>query len=139
MCAEVFILFYVAHLLSDYAFQMDRQSERKALPSAAGWRALLSHAGTHVVVSALLLGAGSVLLDLPPGLPAAITDWVGLSHGVIDRRWPVQWWMEHTGSSGFFEKGGAPLVDLLCTIKARETPSHFCADRLRSKDFRSAP
>ncbi|MCX4681303.1 DUF3307 domain-containing protein [Streptomyces sp. NBC_01433] len=120
MFATLFILLYAAHLVSDYALQTDTQAEHKALRSAAGWRALLSHAGTHVVASAVALGAGAVLLDLPLTLPVAggVLAWVGLSHGFVDRRWPVQWWMEHTGSTDFFQKGGAPLVDQTAHVTA---------------------
>ncbi|MFE1270566.1 DUF3307 domain-containing protein [Streptomyces sp. NPDC058758] len=120
MFASVFILLYVAHLLSDYAFQTDYQSGHKALRTAAGWRALVVHAGTHVATSAAALGAGIAVLDLPlTGTDLAVVlAWVGLSHGFIDRRWPVQWWMEHTGSADFFTKGGAPLVDQAAHVAA---------------------
>ncbi|WP_030372418.1 DUF3307 domain-containing protein [Streptomyces rimosus] len=120
MFATLFILLYGAHLLSDYALQTDVQAERKAQRNAAGWRALLSHAGTHVVASALALGAGAALLGLPLTLPGAgaLLAWVGLSHGFIDRRWPIQWWMENTGSTDFFKKGGAPFVDQTAHITA---------------------
>ncbi|MEU1221322.1 DUF3307 domain-containing protein [Streptomyces microflavus] len=120
MFPTLFILLYGAHLLSDYALQTDAQAEHKALRSRAGWWALLSHAGTHVAVSALALGAGAVLLDLPLTLPAgaAVLAWVGISHGFIDRRWPIRWWMENTGSADFFQKGGAPLVDQTAHVTA---------------------
>ncbi|MFJ2745246.1 DUF3307 domain-containing protein [Streptomyces sp. NPDC087440] len=120
MFATLFILLYVAHLVSDYALQTDQQSDRKALRTAAGWRALLSHAGTHVIVSAVALGAGTALLALPLTLPAAsaVLVWVGLSHGAIDRRWPVRWWMENTGSRSFYRAGGAPFVDQTAHVTA---------------------
>ncbi|RSS86995.1 DUF3307 domain-containing protein [Streptomyces sp. WAC05292] len=120
MFATMFILLYVAHLLSDYVLQTDRQSELKALRSAAGWRANVSHAGTHVVVSAAALGAGASMLDLPlsAGTAAGVLAWVGLSHGFIDRRWPVQWWMERTGSADFAQRGGAAFVDQAAHVTA---------------------
>lgn len=48
-----------------------RQATLKAERSAAWWRALLSHAGTHTVVSACALGAGRLLLDVPLAWPVA--------------------------------------------------------------------
>lgn len=120
MFATLFILLYAAHLLSDYAFQTDWQSDHKALRSLAGWRANLTHAGTHVAVSALALGAGTVMLDLPLTWPetVGVLAWVGGTHGFIDRRWPIQWWMDNTGASMFFQKGGAPLVDQTAHVTA---------------------
>ncbi|MFJ4342624.1 DUF3307 domain-containing protein [Streptomyces sp. NPDC088915] len=120
MFASVFILLYAAHLLSDYAFQTDHQSEHKALRSPAGWWANISHAGTHVVASAVALGVGTAVLDLPLRGPVVlgVLAWVGLSHGFIDRRWPIRWWMERTGSKDFFNKGGAPFVDQTAHVAA---------------------
>ncbi|MEU0857487.1 DUF3307 domain-containing protein [Streptomyces griseofuscus] len=120
MFATLFILLYAAHLLSDYVFQTDHQSDHKALRSAAGWRACLSHAGTHVAASSVALGAGTVLLDLPLAWPKAVAvlAWVGLSHGFIDRRWPILWWMERTGSEEFAQRGGAAYVDQTAHVTA---------------------
>ncbi|WP_330335644.1 DUF3307 domain-containing protein (plasmid) [Streptomyces sp. NBC_00536] len=120
MFATLFILLYVAHLVSDYVLQTDRQSELKALRSAAGWLANLSHAGTHVAVSAVALGAGVILLDVPLQAPVAagVLAWVGISHGFIDRRWPIQWWMDNTGSADFAQRGGAAFVDQTAHVTA---------------------
>ncbi|PRH76742.1 DUF3307 domain-containing protein [Streptomyces solincola] len=120
MFATIFILLYAAHLVSDYALQTDWQSEHKALRTLAGWWANLCHAGTHVAVSAFALGAGKALLDLLLTWPdvTGVLVWVGFSHGLIDRRWPIQWWMEHTGSRSFFQRGGAPLVDQTAHVTA---------------------
>ncbi|MFD4933349.1 DUF3307 domain-containing protein [Streptomyces virginiae] len=120
MFATLFILLYVAHLVSDYALQTDHQSELKAQRTRAGWLANLSHAGTHVLVSAAALGAAVAVLDTPLTLPAAagILVWVGLSHGFIDRRWPIRWWMDNTGSAAFAQRGGAAFVDQTAHITA---------------------
>jgi len=121
MFATTFVLLLVAHLLADYALQTDRQATLKAERSAAGWWANLSHAGTHVLLCAVALGAGAALL---PGthLPAARTvlavAWVGVSHGFVDRRWPVAWWMDNTGSAAFRTRGGAQHVDQTAHILA---------------------
>lgn len=71
MFATTFVLLYAAHMLSDYPLQTDHQAAHKAEKSAAGWLANLSHAGTHVVISALALGVGVLTLDLELSAPAA--------------------------------------------------------------------
>lgn len=44
--------------------------------------------------------------------------WIGATHSLIDRRWAVRWWMEHTGQSTFFHNGGAAHVDQAAHIAA---------------------
>lgn len=120
MFATLFVLLYAAHLVSDYALQTDHQAEHKALRSAAGWWANLSHAATHVAVSAVALTAGACALELALSLSksCSILVWVGVSHGFIDRRWPIRWWMENTGSKTFFQNGGAAFVDQTAHVTA---------------------
>ncbi|MER0477157.1 DUF3307 domain-containing protein [Streptomyces sp. Edi2] len=114
MFATVFVLLYAAHLLSDYALQSDHQAEHKAEPGITGWCANLSHAATHVLVSAVLLALGTAVLNLPVSGPitAVSLAWVGASHALLDRRWPVLWWMEHVGRAPkYAANGGAAFVD----------------------------
>ncbi|MET9222347.1 DUF3307 domain-containing protein [Streptomyces sp. NPDC003300] len=125
MFATVFVLLFVAHMVADYAVQTDHQATHKADRTAEGWRANLTHAGTHVVACALALAAGAALLDgvhLPVARAVAAVAWVGVSHGFIDRRWPIAWWMDNTGSADFRTRGGAQHVDqtahLLCLAVA---------------------
>lgn len=121
MFPTVFILLYVAHLVSDYAIQTDRQSALKAERGRVGWWANLTHAGTHVVACAVALGAGAALLpdvDLPVARTVLAVAWVGVSHGFIDRRWPIAWWMDHTGSADFRTRGGAQHVDQTAHVLA---------------------
>lgn len=120
MFATFFVLLYVAHLLSDYPFQTDHQAAHKADKSASGWLANLSHAATHVLVSAIALGAGALVLDLDLTIPAASAAlaWVGVSHSVIDRRRGVLAWMTHAGQSEFAKHGGAAHVDQTAHITA---------------------
>ncbi|AJP05929.1 hypothetical protein TU94_28345 [Streptomyces cyaneogriseus subsp. noncyanogenus] len=113
MFAPVFILLYVAHHLADYPLQTDHQAAHKADRTAAGWRANLVHAGTHVVASAAALAAGAWLLDLGIGVLAAALGlaWIGVTHSLIDRRRPILWWMKHTRQTAFAQHGGAAHVD----------------------------
>jgi hypothetical protein len=121
MFPTVFVLLLVAHLAADYALQTDRQATLKSEPGRAGWSANLSHAGTHVAACAVALGAGAMLLPgaaLPVTRTVLAVAWIGVSHGLIDRRWPIAWWMDHTGSADFRTRGGAQHVDQTAHVLA---------------------
>ncbi|MCX4826599.1 DUF3307 domain-containing protein [Streptomyces sp. NBC_01142] len=121
MLATVFVLLYAAHLIADYALQTDHQAEHKAERGVTGWCANLSHAATHVLVSAVLLSLGTVVLDLSLSGPvtAAVLGWIGASHAFLDRRWPVLWWMEHVGNAPqCAARGGAAFVDQTAHVTA---------------------
>jgi len=121
MFASVFVLLYAAHLLSDYPLQTDHQAAHKASHGDHGWRANLSHAGTHVLVTWLALGAGALLLDdvtLTPGRTLLALAWVGVTHSVIDRRWPIAWWMRRAGQTEWAKHGGAAHVDQTAHVTA---------------------
>ncbi|MFE7583103.1 DUF3307 domain-containing protein [Streptomyces gardneri] len=120
MFATVFLLLYIGHLLADYPFQTDHQAAHKADPGAAGWRANLDHAGTHVATCAFALLAGMTVLDLKVGTGAAFAAlaWIGATHAFIDRRWPVRWWMTRFGQTGWAANGGAAHVDQTAHIVA---------------------
>ncbi|MEU3603689.1 DUF3307 domain-containing protein [Streptomyces sp. NPDC006798] len=120
MFAELFALLYVAHLAADYPLQTDHQAEHKAEGGLAGWVANAAHAGTHVAVAAGLLAVGAVLLDWSLSVPAAAVAvvWIGATHALIDRRWPIRWWMTHTGQTVWADHGGAAHVDQTAHIIA---------------------
>ncbi|MEV8336571.1 DUF3307 domain-containing protein [Streptomyces niveus] len=114
MFATVFVLLLAGHWTSDYPGQTDHQAKHKAERSALGWRANIAHASVHVVVSALLLTIGALVLDevtLSPAPTALALAWIGVSHGLIDRRWPVDRWMTFARQTGFKAHGGAAHVD----------------------------
>lgn len=113
MFATLFVLLYVAHLAADYPLQTDHQAAHKADQSAAGWRANLAHAATHVASSAVVLTVGVTVLGLAIGwVEAAIAiAWIRATHCLIDRRRAVHWWMQHTRQRKFAEHGGAAHVD----------------------------
>ncbi|WP_089117089.1 DUF3307 domain-containing protein [Streptomyces sp. SS07] len=120
MFATLFVLLYVAHLLADYPFQTDHQAGHKADGGAAGWRANLAHAGTHLILSGLALLAGWAVLDLNIGLlPAtAALLWIAGSHAFIDRRWPVARWMAFARQQKWAQHGGAAHVDQTAHVTA---------------------
>lgn len=121
MFASLFVLLYLGHLLADYPFQTDHQAAHKADRCAAGWAANLTHAATHVITCAITLLAGAAVLDdvtvsLPITLVALV--WIGATHAVIDRRWPVAWWMNRFGQTSWADNGGAAHVDQTAHVLA---------------------
>lgn len=88
----------MAHLLGDWLLQ----TEWQALNKTHNWRALLSHVAVYhlVVLAALLLRLGPAHLPIYP-----VVGLLALSHAIIDRRWPVLWWMRWARLS----VGAAPL------------------------------
>lgn len=120
MFANLFILLYVAHLLADYPFQTDHQAGHKADCGAAGWRANLAHAGTHLLLSAAALLVGGFALGFQVHiLPAAgALLWITGTHAVIDRRWPVARWMRLARQQGWAQHGGAAHVDQTAHVTA---------------------
>lgn len=114
MFAATFILLLAAHWGSDYPGQTDHQARHKAERSALGWRANISHAATHVIISAVLLVIGALALDevtLSLGPTALALAWIGFSHGFIDRRWPIDRWMNFARQNDYRARGGAAHVD----------------------------
>ncbi|SCF79646.1 DUF3307 domain-containing protein [Streptomyces sp. Ncost-T10-10d] len=120
MFADLAFLLYVGHLIADYPLQTDHQAGHKALPGVAGWRANFAHAATHVVVCATLLILGAAVLGWSlPALPAlAAVLWIGVTHAVIDRRWPVTAWMRLARQDSWAANGGAAQVDQTAHIAA---------------------
>ncbi|MYY05027.1 DUF3307 domain-containing protein [Streptomyces sp. ATexAB-D23] len=120
MFADIAFLLYLGHLISDYPLQSDHQAGHKALPGPAGWRANIAHAATHVVVCGLLLALGAAVLGWRlPLLPAtAALMWIGATHAVIDRRWPVAAWMRLARQESWAAAGDAVHVDQTAHIAA---------------------
>ena len=107
------------HLIGDWIIQTDQQAANKMTSWAANQRHM---AGYHATLYALCAWAGP--------LEAAIIVAVSWpTHSIIDRRWPVTWLMEHTGSAPFAKTPWGPLaVDqalhlaILCLTVAALTP-----------------
>jgi hypothetical protein len=119
----------VGHNLADHVLgQTDRQAAGKAAPGAeaiakgasrrAGWGACLSHVALYHLVLAIAWWALPLQLTLLG--PLAGFAWSAVTHAFLDRRWPVRWLLEHTGSGPFSRLAargisGMYLADLLCT------------------------
>lgn len=62
------------------------------------WKANQAHVATyHLTIAAFLLLSPNLLMSRL--LPALAFSW--MVHSLIDRRWPVRWILEHTGSRAF--------------------------------------
>ena len=90
--AVALVVFNVAHQLGDHVVQTDHQAAAKAGPGWVGVRAMAGHLFTyHLAAGGLLVGTFAVL-----GLPLTVTGLAAglalsaVSHGLLDRRWPVR-------------------------------------------------
>src|SRR5215218_2914906 len=86
------VVLLVGHSLGDHVAQTDRQATHKADPGAAGWRALAGHLlAYHVTITAaLLLTCAALRLPLSPAGVVAGVAFSAVTHGLLDRRWPVR-------------------------------------------------
>ncbi|WP_138899436.1 DUF3307 domain-containing protein [Streptomyces chryseus] len=125
MFSALFILLLLGHWAADYPGQTDAMAARKAgwtevdthgkaVHHHHGWGANLAHASVHVALCGGLLGLGALLLpeitlSLVPTLLALL--WIGATHAVIDRRWPVAAWMRLARQESWAAHGGAAHVD----------------------------
>lgn len=93
----------VGHSLGDHVAQTDRQATHKAAHGRAGWRALAGHLLTYhlTITAALLLTCAALRLPLSPTGVAAGVAFSAVTHGLLDRRWPVRAVLRATGSPQF--------------------------------------
>lgn len=115
--AAVGFTLYAAHHLADHVLgQTDWQACNKARPGWRGWSANLAHVAQYHVVLVVALVAATALLDLPLTVLGAVLGlgFSAVTHAVLDRRWPVRWLLERTGSAPFVRLGepGGPQVGL---------------------------
>jgi Protein of unknown function (DUF3307) len=97
MTATVFLVLLAGHLLGDWIAQADWQATTKT----RSWAALAAHVASYHLLMGLLL----LIPILRDGWPApkalAALAVSAVTHGVIDRRWPVRALMRAAGSPGF--------------------------------------
>jgi hypothetical protein len=110
----VWAILSAGHNLADHVLsQTDNLVSHKGAPAPAavaaganphaGWAACWAHVALyHLVVGVMIVVAWAALpLTLTwPGLVAGL-GFSAITHAVIDRRWPVRWLLEHTGSAEF--------------------------------------
>ena len=96
---------FVGHALGDHIAQTDHQADDKSQPGRVGYRALAGHLLTYHVTAGAVLALTALALRLPlsaVGLAAGLGFSV-LTHGFLDRRWPVRAIMRATRSPRFAE------------------------------------
>lgn len=134
-----FITLHAAHLAADYILQTDTMALHKAgwIDDTGrhhhGWEANQAHAGVHTLLSlAMIYTVLDWALGLHPGAGGVIAAlaWIHISHSFIDRRWPITWWMKTTGSGGFLDRGGAPLVDQAAHVTLGVLPAALLLAKL---------
>lgn len=110
---DVFVAIIVGHLVGDYWVQTDRQAARKGDPGWPGRLACAAHVATHtatvaVVVAAVAVWSGWILAPTSLAVGLALN---AVTHYVADRRAPLRWLACATGSRGYVESGGLPMLD----------------------------
>jgi hypothetical protein len=97
MVAIVFLVLLAGHLLGDWVAQTDWQATNKT----RSWAALAAHVASYHLIMALLLLIPVLRNGWPTGKALAALTVSALTHGVIDRRWPVRALLRVAGSPGF--------------------------------------
>ena len=100
--AEIFAALMAGHQVGDHITQTDHQAARKADPGRAGWSAMAGHVAGYTATQAVaLVGLRAAGYRVRPGRALAGLAFSAGTHAFIDRRWPVQWLLRHTGSPQF--------------------------------------
>ena len=93
---------FAGHWAGDHLAQTDRQAAHKAGKGAEGWQAMAGHVAGYTACQAVALaGLAATGRRTSLGRAAAALAISAGTHAVIDRRWPVQWLLRHTGSPDF--------------------------------------
>lgn len=101
--AAAFAALFAGHYVGDHLLQTDAWAGVKSATKPAEWvPAMAWHLATYHAAVAAAFG-GLALAGVPLSWPhvAAALAWSALSHGFIDRRWPVRRLLERTGSAEF--------------------------------------
>lgn len=89
----------VGHDAGDHLVQTDHQAAHKA----KNWSAMAGHVGGYTAACAAALAATAAATGIRPSLLRTITGltFSAVTHALIDRRKPVVWLLENTGSPKF--------------------------------------
>lgn len=114
---------YAAHQVADHVFgQTDKMAAHKADPGLIGWLHLSMHVVQYHLVMLAMLIVTNWVLDLRIsllGLTLAMM-FSAVSHAILDRRWPVKWILDHTGSPEF-----AKMQQPLCGMYLADQGLHY--------------
>lgn len=94
----------VAHNLADHVLgQNDQQAANKAKPGRVGWSHVLQHVLAYHIILATMWLVTMAVFDLSVGATGFIVALLfsAVTHALLDRRWPVRWILEKTGSPEF--------------------------------------
>ncbi|MGH8881955.1 MAG: DUF3307 domain-containing protein [Stackebrandtia sp.] len=116
--AAVFAALYAAHHVADHWVQTDHQAATKGRPGWSGRFACACHVATYTGAAVVAL-AGLVLMvgvDLNVGAVGAGLAVSAVTHYLADRRAPLRWLADRTGSGRFYRvstagMNGAYLLD----------------------------
>ncbi|SCG14588.1 Protein of unknown function [Micromonospora echinofusca] len=107
--AAVFVALFVAHQVGDHWIQTQHQASHKGDAGWSGRWACVKHVLTYCATAMVsLAGLAAVTGWCPDGVPAVVGMAVsGVSHFVIDRRWPLRWLADRLGKCpDWLERGG---------------------------------
>jgi hypothetical protein len=115
--------YYAAHQVADHVLaQSDRIATEKVLPGFTGWSAIFSHVVQYHVVAMFMLIITISMFNLNVtwyGLVSSIM-FSAITHAIIDRRWPVRFILEKTGSPNF-----AKMTSPLCGMYLADQSLHY--------------
>ncbi|OKJ33200.1 hypothetical protein [Streptomyces sp. CB01580] len=127
----VWAVLSVGHNLADHVFgQSDHQAANKGAPSAAevadgvsprrGWGSCLAHVAQYHLVMAVLVALAWLALPLSLSWTGLVAGLIvsAVTHAFFDRRWPVRWLLQHTGSPDFAELRAAGMNGMYLTDQA---------------------
>jgi hypothetical protein len=116
---------YAAHQVADHVFgQTDEDAANKAKPGTIGWNAIVSHVIKYHFCMAAMLAVTVFVLSLPVSFVGVFSCLMfsAVTHAILDRRWPVKWILEKTGSPEF-----AKMQQPLCGMYLADQGLHwFC-------------
>lgn len=105
--AAAFIALYVGHMVGDHIVQTDWQAAHKADRGGKEIEAMSGHLIGYGISQGVALQAVALLGVPIDGLAVLVGVTLSvLTHGFIDRRWPVLWLLRHTGSADFAALAG---------------------------------
>lgn len=115
-----------AHNLADHVLG---QTDAQAAAKERDWAALARHVGAYHAVMATMVGLtvrGTGLRVSARGLAAGLVVSAG-THALWDRRAPVRWVLEHTGSAPFARQTGAGINGMYLSDQALHAGSIWLA------------
>jgi hypothetical protein len=99
--AAVFVALYASHMVADHIVQTDRQAQGKTADKGWMWP-MIGHLGGYWTSQAVALFALRIAgVHISPWATLVGLIFSVATHGFIDRRRPVRWLLEHTGSADF--------------------------------------